>query len=113
MPPLTGFDPAQVVLGDRFGRSCPGHLTAAVRAAVAGHGLSVSIDRPYAGGHVLDRHAAPRAGIHALQLEIDRSLYLDATFDAPGPGLARTAAMVRSVIDTLAAAVADTATAAE
>jgi len=113
MPPLTGFDPAAVVLGDRFGRSCPGHLTARAAAAVQRHGLSLAIDRPYAGGHILDAHAAPRAGIHALQLEIDRSLYLDPALDRPGEGLARTAAMVRSVIDTLAAAVTHTAAAAE
>lgn len=102
MPPLPGPDPAQVVLGDRFGRSCPGHVTARIAGVVRGHGCPVAIDRPYAGGHILDAHADPRGGVYALQLELDRTLYLDATLDQPGEGLARTAKTVRAVLDTLA-----------
>ncbi len=103
MPSLVGADAAQIVLGDRFGRSCPGHVTQRVARVVRAHGLSVAIDRPYAGGHILDTHARPRAGIHALQLEIDRRLYLDPALDAPGDGVARIAMLVRAILDTLAA----------
>ena len=76
-------------------------MTDAVAAVVRDHGLPVAVNHPYAGGHILSAHARPRAGIHAIQLEIDRSLYLDAALDAPGHGLATTAALVRAILDRL------------
>lgn len=86
MPPL-GPGSARIVLGDRFGASCHGSLAATAFASLARLRLLAAHNRPYAGGYALDRHAAPDAGIHALQIELDRSLYLDAALDAPGPGL--------------------------
>jgi len=102
MPPLPGPDPARVVIGDRFGRSAAARLVARVEAASAAHGLKVALNAPYAGGHLADRHARPAHGVHAIQLELDRSLYLDAELGAPGPGLARTAALVRAILAALA-----------
>ncbi len=101
MPPLTGLEPAQIVLGDRYGRSAGSWLTDAVAAVVRDRGLPLAINHPYAGGHILSTHARPRAGIHALQLEIDRSLYLDTALDQPGAGLTGTVALVRAVLDRL------------
>lgn len=46
-------------------------------------GRRVAHNRPYSGGYVLDRHAAPVRGIHAMQIEVCRSLYLDLRFEAP------------------------------
>ncbi|PXA99510.1 N-formylglutamate amidohydrolase [Nostoc sp. 3335mG] len=102
MPPLVGLTPAKVVLGDRFGQSAAGVLTDAVAAVVGAHDLPLAINHPYAGGHILAAHARPQNGVHALQLEIDRSLYLDAGLDQPGVGLEATATMVRAVLDRLA-----------
>lgn len=102
MPPLTGRRPPAIVIGDRFGSSCASTLSVAAAAAAERFGVSVAMNRPYAGGHTLDRHGAPRAGVHALQLEIDRSLYLDDEMDQPAEGIQRTAALVRGVIDALA-----------
>ncbi|WP_156842164.1 N-formylglutamate amidohydrolase [Novosphingobium aquimarinum] len=89
MPPLVagaaGFAPRYVV-GDRFGGSCHGSLTAAAFSYLHEAGAPVSHNRPYAGGYVLERHAAPMQGIHALQLEIDRSTYLDSRMVEPGSG---------------------------
>lgn len=102
MPPLAGAAPPRIVLGDRFGRSCAGRFTDTVADAVRTHGLPMAINHPYAGGHILNAHGHPRAGIHALQLEIDRRLYLDEALDRPGPGLAQVIALVRAIIDALA-----------
>lgn len=102
MPPLTGRSPAQVVIGDRFGRSATARLVARVEAEVRGHGLRAALNTPYAGGHLADRHARPVLGRHAIQIELDRSLYLDRRLDAPGPGLDRTAALVRAIAVALA-----------
>ena len=102
MPPLPGVVPAQVVLGNRHGHSCASLFTDTAAAIVHETELRVAINYPYAGGHILASHARPRAGIHALQLEIDRSLYLDEEFDQPGNVVATTVAWVRAMIDALA-----------
>ncbi|MFN3434583.1 MAG: N-formylglutamate amidohydrolase [Sphingomonas sp.] len=97
MPPVG--DHAQLVIGDRFGRSAAGRFVARLEAAAADGGLRTALNTPYAGGHILERHAAPAAGIHAIQIEIDRTLYLDHRLDRPGPGMARTIAALRRLID--------------
>ena len=103
MPPLTGPGrQARVVLGDRFGRAAGARFVARAEAVAVAAGLPVALNSPYAGGHVLDRHGRPADGVHAIQLELDRSLYLDRALDRPGPGLERTAAFVRGVLAALA-----------
>ena len=82
MPPLqarAGEPPAPVmVLGDRFGASCHHSLMAKAVDLLTTEGFGTSQNRPYSGGYVLDRHGAPERGIHAIQLEVCRSIYLDA-----------------------------------
>ncbi len=78
------ISPAQVpqvdiVLGDRFGASCSEEVTGYLEELLRGHGLSVLRNKPYAGGFITHRHGAPRAGRHALQIEINRALYVDET----------------------------------
>lgn len=65
-----------LVLGDRFGASCSGMLTAFFKLQLEASGYSVHINRPYAGGHITEHYGRPKRGIHALQIEINRSLYL-------------------------------------
>lgn len=89
MPPLPvheGAASAQIVIGDRFGASCHGSLVANAFAHFSQCGREAAHNRPYAGGYVLERHGSPRRGIHALQLEIDRSRYLDGDLAEIGPG---------------------------
>lgn len=106
MPPLVpdaARPPcARVVIGDRFGRSCGSRFSTRVEAAVAATGTPAIRNVPYAGGHVVQRHGRPAHGVHAVQLELCRSLYLDDAMDGVGPGLVATAALVRGVIDALA-----------
>lgn len=102
MPPLTGAAKGiRIVLGDRWGRAAGPRFVAAAEA-VAAMGGSVALNSPYAGGHVLDRHGRPAAGVHAIQLELDRSLYLDRTLQRPGPGMATTVTTVRRMLAALA-----------
>lgn len=70
-------DPPQMVLGDLWGESAGAWLSHGVAAAVAGEGLHLSRNIPFAGAHILARHGRPQARRHALQLEIDRALYMD------------------------------------
>lgn len=81
MPPLrpaAGEERGpQIVLGDRFGASCStGFIARAIRY-LDDNGCVSAHNRPYSGGYVLDRHASPPRGFHALQVELCRSSYLD------------------------------------
>lgn len=100
MPPLPGGR-TRVVVGDRFGRAAETRFVQRVEAEIAASGLVHALNSPYAGGHILEQHARPSAQIHAVQLEIDRALYLDARLDQPGAGLERMSVLVRSIIDAL------------
>lgn len=103
MPPLTVADgPARIVLGDRFGRTASARFVARLEAEAAARRLPTALNAPYAGGHILARHAKPAVGIHAIQLEIDRSLYLDRRFDRPGTGFDATVALLRAMLAALA-----------
>ena len=100
MPPLSGAAPARVVIGDRFGTSTDPALAGIVERVAAEHGIPAARNRPYAGGHVIERHGRPADGIHAVQIELDRSLYLDAALDRPvADGVARMGMMVRAILD--------------
>ena len=106
MPPLgpkRGADAApDFVIGDRFGASCDGALSAAAFDHFAQVGRRVAHNRPYAGGYVLDRHAAPARGLHGLQVEICRSAYLDDQLREPGPGLAIVARVLAGLVRRMA-----------
>lgn len=110
MPPLgfRGGPPApEFVLGDRFGTSCHGALVASCFGYFAEMRRGAAHNRPYAGGYVLERHGAPTDGVHALQLEIDRSSYLDSRLAEPGEGFAAMVDLLTELVRRLAAQVAD------
>ncbi len=100
MPPLkaatTGQAAADYVIGDRFGAAASDRLSAIAlrvlspQARPGQEGLAqagpCAHNRPYAGGYVLERHADPAGGIHAMQLEISRDLYLDSAYNDAGAG---------------------------
>lgn len=98
MPPLDSG--AAFVIGDRFGRSASARFVTRIEGEAGS--LPVALNTPYAGGHILDRHGAPDRGVHALQLEIDRTCYLEARFDRPGAGFAAIATTLRRIIAALA-----------
>lgn len=85
MPPLPRSygrgEQAKIVLGDLFGRSAASRLTALCNDVMRSAGLPTAINAPYPGSYTLERHGAPDRGIHALQVEIDRTLYLDDHMD--------------------------------
>lgn len=66
-----------IVIGDRFGSSSDARITAIVRDALLARGYMVEMNRPYAGGYITEHHGRPVRGISALQIEINRGLYLD------------------------------------
>lgn len=78
------------VLGDRFGASCAPEITQLVQTFLKNLGYRVHLNKPYAGGYITEHYGKPHNGIHVLQIEIDRSLYMNEdTFEksASFPGL--------------------------
>jgi len=76
MTPSAGERP-DIVLGDRFGAACDGLLTAFIKQKLEAAGYTVHINRPYAGGYITEHYGRPFGGVHAIQLEVNRGLYLD------------------------------------
>lgn len=67
------------VLGDRFGASCNRSVVALVEQTLTRMGYNVARNAPYAGGYVAATYGRPHEGVHVLQIEINRALYLDET----------------------------------
>jgi N-formylglutamate deformylase len=67
----------EFVLGDRYGTSCVGVVSETVEQTLRSLGYSVSRNKPYAGGFITEHYGNPAAGLHAIQLEINRALYMD------------------------------------
>ena len=104
MPPRGGADgQSQMVFGDRYGTSSDPGLVQAAMAASRALGYRTACNAPYAGGYVCGRHGRPDRSIHAIQLEIDRSTYLDAELRSPGPGFAGVCTLVAAVAAALEA----------
>jgi N-formylglutamate amidohydrolase len=85
-----------IVLGDRFGASAPAALTAHAEQALTDAGFTLARNAPYAGGYTTTLYGRGVAGSHALQIEINRMLYLNestiarrANFDAVQARLTR------------------------
>lgn len=110
MPPLPARGDGELaptyVVGDRFGAACSARLTGAAFAHLNGLGALAAHNRPYAGGYGLERHARRESGIHALQIEIDRSAYLDAALLEPGEGMEGVIEVITGLVRCLAGEVA-------
>ncbi|MGJ3232027.1 MAG: N-formylglutamate amidohydrolase [Oceanicaulis sp.] len=68
---------ADIVLGDRYGASCSRAVIARAEAAFRDQGFAVVRNRPYAGAYTTEHYGRPASGVQALQIEINRGLYLD------------------------------------
>lgn len=73
----TGVRRPDVVLGDRFGAAASGDVVDRVEAAFAAQGFRVARNAPFAGAYIVQAYGRPSRSQHALQVEIDRALYMD------------------------------------
>lgn len=92
---------ADIVLGDLFGESCQPALTQFVKKHLKESGLKVALNQPFAGGYTLEHHAEPGKGVEALQIEINRALYMDELSLTPHDGFDRLQTILRQLIDEL------------
>jgi N-formylglutamate amidohydrolase len=77
MPSTLAEGPLDIVLGDRFGASAAGWVVEALESALLARGYRLRRNKPYAGGYITERYGAPANARHAVQIEINRALYMD------------------------------------
>jgi N-formylglutamate amidohydrolase len=103
MPSRAGQ--AEMVIGDRKGASAASWLSAETARMGRTAGFRTALNDPYAGGAIVTRHGRPAAGIHAIQLEIDRATYLSRDARAPGVGFDRIAGFLEALATGLGEAI--------
>ena len=106
MPSIAGSKEerprADIVLGDRYGTSCVAAVAETAEALLRGRGYSVNRNKPYAGGFITEHYGNPTAGLHAIQLELNRALYMDERRFERSPSLRRLAADIEALAESLA-----------
>ncbi len=77
MPSTPNIEGTDVIVGDAFGTAAAPPLTRRVEETLRGFGYRVRRNDPYAGGFITRHYGRPREGVHALQIEISRNLYMN------------------------------------
>ena len=100
---IDGFGPAgaarpQVVLGDRFGASSAARIVDRIEAAFVAGGLRVARNAPFAGAFITQNYGRPSRGQHVVQIEIDRSLYMDEATVRPNRNFAAVKRLITGVV---------------
>ena len=98
MPSPGGPRPPQIVIGDCHGTSAAPALVALIERHFGALGWRVARNAPYAGGYTTRHHGRPLAGVHAIQIEIDRALYMDSQRLTPHRGMTMVTAAMTSLV---------------
>ncbi|MGI9437830.1 MAG: N-formylglutamate amidohydrolase [Geminicoccaceae bacterium] len=96
-------------LGDRFGSSCAPAIIRHVETFLAGKGFRVARNRPYAGGYITAHYGQPKIGIHALQIEVRRGLFMDERNQHPLSALLEIKTMIQELLTWVVALMSDVA----
>ena len=99
---LPGRGTVDVVLGDAHGTSCDPRATRMVEQIMVELGFSVRRNDPYAGGYITRHYGRPREGVHALQIELNRALYMDEALIERLPGFGDMQARMERLVALLA-----------
>lgn len=102
--PSGRSDLADIVLGDRYGAAAAPGLTALFEHGFAAAGFAVTRNHPYAGGYATATYGQPQAGLHAIQIEVNRALYLDETRIAPNRRFDEIRARIETALATIRSA---------
>ena len=101
--PDAGRTRADFVLGDCFGEACAPAVISCAEDTLSAMGFTVRRNVPYAGGYTTRHYGRPKARIHALQIEINRALYMDQESFAPTPDFPAVALRMRELMAALGA----------
>lgn len=102
MPKLPYTRPSDIVLGDVHGKSCAPEVTERVESLLESGGYSVRRNIPYSGGYITQYYGRPDQNIHAIQMEICRSLYLNTATLQPGSDFEKTRKNMQNLLAGLA-----------
>jgi len=91
-----------LVIGDRYGTSCSPLLPERVEQTMSRLGYSVGRNKPYAGGFITEHYGNPASGLHVIQLELNRAVYMDERRREKGPRFLQVAADFAALADALA-----------
>lgn len=94
---------ADFVLGDRYGTSCEAAITDLIERTLRARGYTVLRNKPYAGGFITEHYGDPGAGLHALQIEVNRALYMDEQCYEKTSGFEPLRADLRATVEAVAA----------
>jgi N-formylglutamate amidohydrolase len=94
----TGIRRPDVVLGDRFGASATGEVVDRLEAAFVAAGFVVTRNAPFAGAYITQAYGRPKKGQHAVQVEIDRSIYMNEKLIRPNGNFEAVQAALRDVV---------------
>jgi N-formylglutamate deformylase len=103
----NGGVPADFVLGDAHGTACGPRAVRMVERLLGGLGYAVRRNDPYSGGYVTRHYGRPREGVHVLQIEIARRLYMDELRIEPIPRFAAVRRDLTALLAALATQAAD------
>lgn len=93
----------EIVIGDRFGASAAPDIVARIEAAFVSSGLTVVRNTPFAGAYVTQAYGRPSRAQHAVQIEIDRSIYMDEDQIRPNGNFHAFRRLLRGVVADIAA----------
>ena len=88
----------EVVLGDRYGATAGREVMDRIEAAFASAGLRVGRNAPFAGAYVTQAYGRPSRGVHVVQVEIDRALYMDEVRVEPLAGFEEFRQLISGVV---------------
>lgn len=103
MHPAQALDPPDFVLGDVHGTTCAPRVTRILEAGLQKLGYRVRRNDPYAGGYITRHYGRPREGVHVIQMEIARPLYMDELRIRRSANFAKIQADLSSLMESLAA----------
>jgi N-formylglutamate amidohydrolase len=98
---------ADMILGDRYGTSCHPAFVEVVEQHLRMLGYNVQRNKPYAGGFITEHYGSPGAGFHAMQIEINRALYMDEQTLEKKLAFTQVAMDLRDVVESLMRTAAD------
>lgn len=98
----SGQPRPEIVIGDRFGASAAPEIVERIEAAFAGAGLVVARNAPFAGAYVTQAYGRPQRGHHAVQVEIDRAIYMDERTIRPNANFQAFRRLLRGVVGEIA-----------
>jgi N-formylglutamate amidohydrolase len=106
----AGKEAADIVLGDCHGAACAPQIVEMARRYLSRRGFAVALNAPYAGGFTTGHYGKPCRGRHALQIEINRAIYMDERSYRRRPAFARLSEEMAGLIERLGEAANDSLT---